>query len=44
MSRYADSKTEDLSFAIDEFLKDHSVGELLEIVADCVKFAEPSKE
>lgn len=40
MSRYDDNDRDDVADAIEEFLKIHSVSELLEIVADMVQWKE----
>lgn len=40
MSRYDDNDRDDVADAIEEFLKNHPVSELLEIVADMVQWKE----
>lgn len=40
MSRYGDSERDNLSFELDDFLKTHTVSELLELVKDSVELKE----
>ena len=40
MSRYGDSDYDDLSFELDEFLKNHKAYELLRLVTDAVERSE----
>ena len=40
MSRYGKADYDDLADFLDSFLKDHTISELLELVADAIKLKE----
>jgi len=44
MSRYGRSDYEDMIYELDEFLKEHEVSELLQLVTDAVEYVEYKRE
>lgn len=44
MSRYDDNELDDMSYEIEEFLKSHSISQLLELVTYVIKIKEEYNE